>query len=141
MAVIGEKEWFFYVPRDRKYRNGDRPNRVTPSGYWKATGADRMVKVVEGNRSIGLKKTLVFYRGRAPGGQKTSWVMHEYRLEAAVPVTPGDATYYSSASFPVRALLVQSLSASLQTVQYCSTSQLHDIVVHACPYATIDDKV
>ena len=60
MAVIGEKEWFFYVPRDRKYRNGDRPNRVTPSGYWKATGADRMVKVVEGNRSIVLNKKLVF---------------------------------------------------------------------------------
>ncbi|XP_078158841.1 uncharacterized protein LOC144554394 isoform X2 [Carex rostrata] len=78
-AAIGEKELFFYVPRDRKYRSGDRPNRVTPSGYWKATGADRMVRI-ENNRSIGLKKTLVFYSGKAPKGIRTSWIMNEYRL-------------------------------------------------------------
>lgn len=79
MAAIGEKEWFFYVPRDRKYRNGDRPNRVTTSGYWKATGADRLIRT-ENFRSIGLKKTLVFYSGKAPKGIRTSWIMNEYRL-------------------------------------------------------------
>nr|XP_009796908.1 PREDICTED: NAC transcription factor 25-like isoform X2 [Nicotiana sylvestris] len=79
LASIGEKEWYFYVPRDRKYRNGDRPNRVTTSGYWKATGADRMIRS-ENSRSIGLKKTLVFYSGKAPKGIRTSWIMNEYRL-------------------------------------------------------------
>ncbi|XP_009613092.1 NAC domain-containing protein 35 [Nicotiana tomentosiformis] len=79
MAAIGEKEWFFYVPRDRKYRNGDRPNRVTTSGYWKATGADRMIRS-ESSRPIGLKKTLVFYSGKAPKGIRSSWIMNEYRL-------------------------------------------------------------
>ncbi|XAR49194.1 hypothetical protein NMG60_11032299 [Bertholletia excelsa] len=79
LAAIGEKEWYFYVPRDRKYRNGDRPNRVTTSGYWKATGADRMIRT-ENFRAIGLKKTLVFYSGKAPKGIRTSWIMNEYRL-------------------------------------------------------------
>ncbi|OVA03686.1 NAC domain [Macleaya cordata] len=79
LAAIGEKEWFFYVPRDRKYRNGDRPNRVTTTGYWKATGADRMIRT-ESSKSIGLKKTLVFYSGKAPKGIRTSWIMNEYRL-------------------------------------------------------------
>ncbi|KAI3695006.1 hypothetical protein L1987_77993 [Smallanthus sonchifolius] len=79
LASTGEKEWFFYVPRDRKYRNGDRPNRVTTSGYWKATGADRMIKT-DNFRSIGLKKTLVFYSGKAPKGIRSSWIMNEYRL-------------------------------------------------------------
>ncbi|CAN6458242.1 unnamed protein product [Victoria cruziana] len=79
LAAIGEKEWFFYVPRDRKYRNGDRPNRVTTSGYWKATGADRMIRN-ENMKPIGLKKTLVFYSGKAPKGIRSSWIMNEYRL-------------------------------------------------------------
>ncbi|XP_027339852.1 NAC domain-containing protein 72-like isoform X2 [Abrus precatorius] len=77
-AIFGEKEWYFFSPRDRKYPNGSRPNRVAGSGYWKATGTDKII-TTEG-RKVGIKKALVFYIGKAPKGTKTNWIMHEYRL-------------------------------------------------------------
>ncbi|CAI0388561.1 unnamed protein product [Linum tenue] len=84
-TTAGEKEWYFYCPRDRKYRNSARPNRVTGAGFWKATGTDRPIYSSEGTKCIGLKKSLVFYRGRAAKGIKTDWMMHEFRL----PPIPG----------------------------------------------------
>ncbi|XP_057437669.1 NAC transcription factor 47 [Lotus japonicus] len=84
-ALFGEKEWYFFSPRDRKYPNGARPNRAAASGYWKATGTDKTIvaSLPGGGRaqdSIGVKKALVFYKGKPPKGVKTNWIMHEYRL-------------------------------------------------------------
>lgn len=77
LALYGDKEWYFFSPRERKYPNGSRPNRAAGTGYWKATGAD---KAIGRPKTVGIKKALVFYAGKAPKGHKTNWIMHEYRL-------------------------------------------------------------
>lgn len=104
-ATLGEKEWYFFSPRDRKYPNGARPNRAAASGYWKATGTDKVIvsstmsaSGAGGQENIGVKKALVFYKGRPPKGVKTNWIMHEYRLADASnnynikPMKPKDSS-------------------------------------------------
>ncbi|KAK1428789.1 hypothetical protein QVD17_17629 [Tagetes erecta] len=72
------EQWFFFIARQEKEARGGRPSRLTSSGYWKATGSPSIVYSL-GNRAIGVKRTMVFYNGRAPTGTKTKWKMNEYK--------------------------------------------------------------
>ncbi|KAI3949266.1 hypothetical protein MKW92_041270 [Papaver armeniacum] len=75
-----QNEWYFFSHKDKKYPTGTRTNRATNAGFWKATGRDKAIHHLNNSKPIGMRKTLVFYTGRAPHGQKTDWIMHEYRL-------------------------------------------------------------
>ncbi|WVZ92809.1 hypothetical protein U9M48_038847 [Paspalum notatum var. saurae] len=83
VAAGGEdlQEGYFFCTRGSKYPSGVRARRATRLGYWKSTGKDKAVHSrAAGGRLVGTRKTLVFYRGRAPRGLKTGWVMHEYAM-------------------------------------------------------------
>ncbi|KAJ7522243.1 hypothetical protein O6H91_18G003000 [Diphasiastrum complanatum] len=77
-----DTEWYFFVVLNKKYPRGARSNRSTKCGFWKTTGKDKPVKIH--SKKVGMKKTLVFYEGRAPHGKRTDWVMYEYRLENGI---------------------------------------------------------
>ncbi|KAL6857163.1 hypothetical protein ACP4OV_018545 [Aristida adscensionis] len=74
-----QNDWYFFSHKDKKYPTGTRTNRATAAGFWKATGRDKAI--YNAVKRIGMRKTLVFYKGRAPHGQKSDWIMHEYRLD------------------------------------------------------------
>ncbi|KAE8773142.1 NAC domain-containing protein 90 [Hordeum vulgare] len=88
-SVQDAEQWFFFCPRAERELRGGRPARTTPSGYWKATGSPSCVfsssSSAAGSNSkvIGVKRTMVFYQGRAPTGAKTTWKMNEYKAVAA----------------------------------------------------------
>ncbi|KAF3332040.1 NAC domain-containing protein 90-like protein [Carex littledalei] len=74
----GDQQWFFFCPRQERETQGGRPSRTTPSGYWKATGSPSAV-YSSTNRPLGMKKSMVFYQGKAPIGTKSKWKLNEYR--------------------------------------------------------------
>ncbi|KAJ9140121.1 hypothetical protein P3X46_030803 [Hevea brasiliensis] len=63
-----KQEGYFFSNKEVKYPNGNRINRATASGYWKATGLDRQIGSSHKNQ------------GKTPHATRTDWIMHEYRL-------------------------------------------------------------
>ncbi|XP_057479555.1 NAC domain-containing protein 41-like [Actinidia eriantha] len=76
----GEQDRYFFSKKEAKYQNGNRTNRKTSSGYWKATGSDKRITSPTRKDIVGMRKTLVFHRGKSPNGSRTHWIMYEYRL-------------------------------------------------------------
>lgn len=105
-----QSEWYFFSHKDKKYPTGTRTNRATMAGFWKATGRDKAV--YEKMRLIGMRKTLVFYKGRAPNGQKTDWIMHEYRLESDENGPPQEEGWVVCRAFKKRTTTTNQMKTS-----------------------------
>ncbi|EES12564.1 hypothetical protein BDA96_06G177000 [Sorghum bicolor] len=102
-----QNEWYFFSHKDKKYPTGTRTNRATTAGFWKATGRDKPIYVK--NCLVGMRKTLVFYKGRAPNGQKSDWIMHEYRLETNENGIPHEEGWVVCRVFRKRLATVQRM--------------------------------
>ncbi|GLT44599.1 hypothetical protein SLA2020_184850 [Shorea laevis] len=113
-----QNEWYFFSHKDKKYPTGTRTNRATMAGFWKATGRDKAV--YDKSKLIGMRKTLVFYKGRAPNGQKTDWIMHEYRLESDENGPPQEEGWVVCRAFKKRT------NAQTKSMEGWDTSYFYD---------------
>ncbi|KAH0658350.1 hypothetical protein KY289_027098 [Solanum tuberosum] len=99
MGTEEQSDWYFFSHKDKKYPTGTRTNRATAAGFWKATGRDKAI--YSKHDLIGMRKTLVYYKGRAPNGQKSDFIMHEYRLETDPNGAPQATAPPGCSSMPI----------------------------------------
>ncbi|WVZ82738.1 hypothetical protein U9M48_029969 [Paspalum notatum var. saurae] len=128
-----QNDWYFFSHKDKKYPTGTRTNRATAAGFWKATGRDKPIYAAAARR-VGMRKTLVFYKGRAPHGQKSDWIMHEYRLDDAQYPSGGGGEqqqpcYYPSPAAPPASALPQA--AEQEGWVICRVFKKKNLVHHA----------
>uniref|UniRef100_A0A1D1Z0V1 NAC domain-containing protein 29 n=1 Tax=Anthurium amnicola TaxID=1678845 RepID=A0A1D1Z0V1_9ARAE len=70
--------WYLCNWKEPISSKGEREIRNTSSGYWKE---GRDLKIFTGSQTVGRKVTWEFFRGPSPSGNKTDWMMFEYKLE------------------------------------------------------------
>ncbi|XP_022752163.1 NAC domain-containing protein 37-like isoform X1 [Durio zibethinus] len=121
-----QNEWYFFSHKDKKYPTGTRTNRATMAGFWKATGRDKAV--YDKSKLIGMRKTLVFYKGRAPNGQKTDWIMHEYRLESDEKGPPQEEGWVVCRAFKKRTTGQKSIEGWDSSYFYDEVSGISSVV-------------
>ncbi|GAB4858763.1 hypothetical protein Ancab_010240 [Ancistrocladus abbreviatus] len=125
ICTIGTEEeqndLYFFSHEDKKYPTGSRTNRATASGFWKATRRDRAV--YSKHDFIGMRKTLVFYKGRAPNGQKSDWIMHVYRLQSDENAVPQASLfiYYDHSQLHQSVLIIFTRAQSNLLPRPCSS--------------------
>ncbi|KAL0802884.1 hypothetical protein Bca101_058060 [Brassica carinata] len=125
-----QNEWYFFSHKDKKYPTGTRTNRATMTGFWKATGRDKAV--YDKTKLIGMRKTLVFYKGRAPNGQKSDWIIHEYRLESDENAPPQEEGWVVCRAFKKKA------TGQTKNTETWSSSYFYDEAVSSGVNSVID---
>ncbi|XP_010943150.1 uncharacterized protein [Elaeis guineensis] len=79
LCIYSEEDiWYLYNPEDPQSLNGDSEFNVTRIGYWKSRND---LRIFTGTPTVGRKTMREFYVGKAPNGNRTGWMMHEYQAE------------------------------------------------------------
>lgn len=90
------------------------PKRAVGDGFWMATRVDKTAKVDD--TIVGCKMTLVYYTRKpsASKADKSSWIMHEYRISNAPPSKRGSngMGYVAFSSFLPFVMLPKLLAGS-----------------------------
>ncbi|KAJ6955288.1 hypothetical protein NC652_006660 [Populus alba x Populus x berolinensis] len=74
-------EWYFFCPRDLKYKKKSRLcNRKTKAGYWKSTCKIKPIMAGHTKKNIGVMKTLAFYKKARPKDVRTGWMIYEFDI-------------------------------------------------------------
>ncbi|KAL3730110.1 hypothetical protein ACJRO7_027157 [Eucalyptus globulus] len=71
-------EGFFLCPR------GHKRKRKTEGGFWKETCAKRVIQAPDTGEQIGLRRSLVYHKGRQRDAHRTNSHMYEYHLKSNV---------------------------------------------------------
>ncbi|KAL2539642.1 NAC domain containing protein 83 [Abeliophyllum distichum] len=62
-------------------------SRAAGGGYWKGRGSDKRIICQKWKSIMGMKKTLVFHKGKHPRASRSDWIMHEYRITILINIT------------------------------------------------------
>ncbi|KAI3455079.1 hypothetical protein Pfo_011742 [Paulownia fortunei] len=75
-----DQDRYFFSNKETNYRNVNRSSRATCAGYWKVIGSDKLISCSKRLPIVGIKKTLVFYKGKHCCATRTDWFMHVYYI-------------------------------------------------------------
>lgn len=72
-----DQDRYFFANRELNHWNVNRSSRGSCVGFWKFTGSDKRI-CSKRMPIVGIKRTLVFYKGKHPFATRTDWFMHVY---------------------------------------------------------------
>ncbi|KAG8379476.1 hypothetical protein BUALT_Bualt07G0092500 [Buddleja alternifolia] len=88
-----EQDRYYFSNKETNYRNINRASKATCGGYWKVTGSYKQIICSKRMPIMGIKKTLLFYKGKHHHTCRTDWFMHVYCIAISGNSTPSNVVH------------------------------------------------
>ncbi|XP_047972039.1 NAC domain-containing protein JA2L-like [Salvia hispanica] len=72
----GDRVWFYFTKRNRRYSHADVADRRAGDGYSKVIGA--LKRITPNGERIGSRRLFVYFTGKSPDSVQTDWLMQEF---------------------------------------------------------------